>query len=113
MLAFYKGRTESILMSLPTIAKWKYNYKPEVGSVEEKTMQFFLQAQPWLSLAEDQVAEVRKFIADGVAAGIKSCCTSSKKCCYGLPMAHVCALVTGCASLVLGGVLLTVVLKKK
>ena len=30
------GRVESILMSLPPNVSWKYNWKPEVGSKEEK-----------------------------------------------------------------------------
>ena len=32
------GRTESILMSLPPRAQWKYNYQPEAGSEEEKIL---------------------------------------------------------------------------
>jgi coproporphyrinogen III oxidase len=36
-----RGRTESILMSLPPIAKWIYDYKPESGSLEERNMEFF------------------------------------------------------------------------
>ena len=36
-----RGRTESILMSLPPIVSWIYDYKPEPGSVEERNMEFF------------------------------------------------------------------------
>ena len=36
-----RGRTESILMSLPPIARWVYDYKPEPGSLEERNMEFF------------------------------------------------------------------------
>jgi len=32
------GRTESILMSLPPLAKWKYNHHPASGSKEELTL---------------------------------------------------------------------------
>ena len=32
------GRTESILMSMPPMAKWAYNYKPEENSREAQTM---------------------------------------------------------------------------
>lgn len=32
------GRTESILMSLPKMASWEYNFNPEPGSEEEKTL---------------------------------------------------------------------------
>lgn len=34
------GRIESILMSLPKYASWVYDYKPESGSEEEKTLKF-------------------------------------------------------------------------
>ncbi len=33
------GRTESILMSLPPVAQWQYNYQPPPGSREEQTRQ--------------------------------------------------------------------------
>ena len=36
-----KGRTESILMSLPPRARWYYNYQPEAGSKEAETMQYY------------------------------------------------------------------------
>ena len=36
-----KGRTESILISLPARCKFKYNYKPEAGSVHEKMMEYY------------------------------------------------------------------------
>jgi coproporphyrinogen III oxidase len=36
-----RGRTESILMSLPPVARWVYDFKPEPGSVEEKALDFF------------------------------------------------------------------------
>jgi coproporphyrinogen III oxidase len=32
------GRTESILMSLPEHASWIYNFQPDIGSEEEKTI---------------------------------------------------------------------------
>ena len=34
------GRTESILMSMPPVANWVYNYQPEEGSEEQKTLSF-------------------------------------------------------------------------
>lgn len=34
------GRIESILMSLPRTASWEYDYHPEKGSQEEKTLEF-------------------------------------------------------------------------
>lgn len=41
------GRTESILMSLPAVVNWKYNWKPEPGSAEEKLYKEFLVAREW------------------------------------------------------------------
>lgn len=40
------GRTESILMSLPPRARWKYNYTPKPGSQEQRTMDF-LKPRRW------------------------------------------------------------------
>lgn len=43
------GRTESILMSLPPQANWVYNYQPEVGSEEAKTLSFLRKGIAWVS----------------------------------------------------------------
>jgi coproporphyrinogen III oxidase len=43
------GRTESILMSLPALVSWKYNWHPEPGSAEAKLYTDFLGARDWLS----------------------------------------------------------------
>ncbi|MCF8185035.1 MAG: oxygen-dependent coproporphyrinogen oxidase, partial [Polynucleobacter sp.] len=42
------GRTESILMSLPPIVKWRYDWQPETGSAEEKLYSDFLPARDWI-----------------------------------------------------------------
>lgn len=42
------GRTESILMSLPPLVSWKYNYTPEPGSAEEKTLSFLKKGIEWV-----------------------------------------------------------------
>ncbi len=42
------GRTESILMSLPPLVKWRYDWKPEAGSVEAKLYSDFLIGKDWL-----------------------------------------------------------------
>ena len=42
------GRTESILMSLPPIVKWRYDWKPEVGTPEAKLYSDFLIGRDWL-----------------------------------------------------------------
>ena len=41
------GRTESILMSMPPVATWAYNYQPEPGSPEAETLRW-LQPVDWL-----------------------------------------------------------------
>jgi len=42
------GRTESILMSLPPLVKWRYNWQPEEGSQEAKLYTDFLRPRDWL-----------------------------------------------------------------
>jgi coproporphyrinogen III oxidase len=42
------GRTESILMSLPPIVKWRYNWSPEAGSPEARLYSDFLVARDWV-----------------------------------------------------------------
>ncbi len=42
------GRTESILMSLPPVAHWRYNWKPEPGSAEDNLYTHFLKPREWL-----------------------------------------------------------------
>jgi coproporphyrinogen III oxidase len=41
------GRTESILMSLPPIVKWRYSWQPEAGSEEAKLYSDFLPPRDW------------------------------------------------------------------
>ena len=41
------GRTESILMSMPPLVKWRYNWQPEPGSEEERLYNHYLQARDW------------------------------------------------------------------
>ena len=42
------GRTESILMSLPPIVAWRYDWRPEPGSPEERLYREFLVAKDWV-----------------------------------------------------------------
>jgi len=42
------GRTESILMSLPPIVKWRYDWHPEPGSAEARLYSDFLRPRDWL-----------------------------------------------------------------
>jgi coproporphyrinogen III oxidase len=43
------GRTEAILMSLPPLVRWEYDYRPEVGSPEAELTDYYLQDHDWLS----------------------------------------------------------------
>jgi len=43
-----KGRVESILMSMPPLVKWSYDWKPEKGSAEEKLYTDFLIPKNWV-----------------------------------------------------------------
>jgi coproporphyrinogen III oxidase len=43
------GRTESILMSLPPIVKWRYDWKPAPGSPEAKLADCLLPPRDWLA----------------------------------------------------------------
>lgn len=42
------GRTESILMSLPPLVKWAYQYSIEPNSEEEKLTSYFLKPRDWI-----------------------------------------------------------------
>jgi coproporphyrinogen III oxidase len=42
------GRTESILMSLPPVVNWRYNWQPEAGTPEAALYTDFLVAKDWL-----------------------------------------------------------------
>jgi coproporphyrinogen III oxidase len=44
------GRTESILMSMPPLANWEYDYQPMKGSKEEQTLELLKQKIDWLIL---------------------------------------------------------------
>ena len=44
------GRTESILMSLPPIVKWRYDWRPAPGSPEAKLYEVFLVPRDWANL---------------------------------------------------------------
>ena len=48
------GRTESILMSLPPLVRWNYNYQTEPGTPEAALTEYYLQHRDWLTArAED------------------------------------------------------------
>ncbi|MEY3273348.1 MAG: hypothetical protein RLZZ341_2249 [Pseudomonadota bacterium] len=43
------GRAESILMSMPPIVKWRYDWKPEPGTPEARLYTDFLPPRDWLA----------------------------------------------------------------
>lgn len=43
------GRTEAILMSLPPLVRWEYNYTPEPGSREAELTDYYLKDRDWLA----------------------------------------------------------------
>jgi coproporphyrinogen III oxidase len=43
------GRTEAILMSLPPVVRWRYDWRPDPGSAEERLYAEFLTARDWLA----------------------------------------------------------------
>jgi coproporphyrinogen III oxidase len=44
------GRAESILMSLPPVVAWRYDWKPRPGSPEEKLAQVLIPPRDWANL---------------------------------------------------------------
>ncbi|MCW8922257.1 MAG: oxygen-dependent coproporphyrinogen oxidase [Gammaproteobacteria bacterium] len=44
------GRTESILMSLPPVVHFKYNWQPEAGSPEAELYDYYLKPRDWLNI---------------------------------------------------------------
>lgn len=48
------GRVESILMSMPATAIWKYDWQPAPGSPEEELSRFYLHPHDWLALGREK-----------------------------------------------------------
>lgn len=46
------GRTEAILMSLPPLVRWEYDYRPEPGTPEAELTDYYLQDRDWLGEAQ-------------------------------------------------------------
>lgn len=42
------GRTESILMSLPPLVRWEYDWQPEPGTAEAELYDIYLKPQSWI-----------------------------------------------------------------
>lgn len=51
------GRTESILMSLPPLVAWRYNWKPEKGSPEARLYDVFLKPRDWAEEGSEGMRE--------------------------------------------------------
>ena len=47
------GRTESILMSMPPVVRWRYAWQPEPGTPEARLYSDFLRPRDWADLARD------------------------------------------------------------
>lgn len=43
------GRTESILMSMPPLVRWQYQFTPQANSEEQKLTDYFLKPRDWLN----------------------------------------------------------------
>jgi coproporphyrinogen III oxidase len=43
------GRAESILMSLPPLVRWDYDWHPEPGGPESRLVEDFLRPRDWLA----------------------------------------------------------------
>ena len=48
------GRTESILMSMPPLARWQYQWAPQPDS-EEARLLAYLQPRDWLNTPEEHL----------------------------------------------------------
>ena len=51
-----QGRTESILMSLPATAHWRYDWRPEPGTPEAALTDDYLKPRDWLAEAPESVS---------------------------------------------------------
>ncbi len=50
------GRTESILMSLPPLAAWRYDWSPAPGTSEARLYDIFLKPRDWAALSDTQLS---------------------------------------------------------
>jgi len=47
------GRTESILMSMPPLVRWEYDWQPQAGSLEAELYADYLRPRDWLAEREN------------------------------------------------------------
>lgn len=50
------GRTEAILMSLPPLVRWEYDYRAQPASPEAELTEYYLQDRDWLAEAQLETA---------------------------------------------------------
>ena len=50
------GRTEAILMSLPPLVRWEYDYHAQPASPEAELTEYYLQDRDWLAEAQVETA---------------------------------------------------------
>jgi coproporphyrinogen III oxidase len=53
------GRTESILMSLPPLVRWDYDYRPAPGTAEARLHDLFLPPRDWATLSDAPLSTLR------------------------------------------------------
>ena len=70
------GRTESILMSLPPIVKWRYDWRPQAGTAESELYEVYLKPRDWLTVAVEP-AGFSASRAPGVPLWTPAACSSS------------------------------------
>ena len=62
------GRTEAILMSLPPLVRWEYDYHPEPGTAEAQLTEEFLTPRDWLNGMSDSRSSTRYLATRSVTA---------------------------------------------
>ena len=81
------GRTEAILMSLPPVVSWRYDWHPEPGSAEAKLYTDFLTARDWLGEAAtmsrdpEHSGHCARSVSIPRTSSAGGCCTSSATRC--------------------------------
>jgi coproporphyrinogen III oxidase len=63
------GRTESILMSMPPLVKWRYAWQPAAGTPEARLYTDFLRPRDWASEPADALAQGAADRSTDAAAG--------------------------------------------
>ena len=60
------GRIESILMSLPPLVRWEYDYRPEAGTPEARLYSDFLRPRNWLAEQSSNKGDLGRPLPPGV-----------------------------------------------